>query len=147
MACLSFIIFSGLFDTRTLYIYEEHCSGFLILGQYHIINHMHFFCPFQSMQEALKFSDADMNMHDWLERDVKIPGVILHDRLMTEALQGNLPIKTEHSYSLNSDGDSMPDSPRSLQNKIDGKWALVHCMRSFITKLTTCGTKNPFIIR
>lgn len=59
-------------------------------------------------------------MHEWfLERDVKMPQVILHDKLMTDALLGNLPIKTEHSYSLNSDGDSMPDSPGSLQNKME----------------------------
>lgn len=30
-------------------------------------------------------------------------------------------LQTEHSYSLNSDGDSVPDSPNSLQSKIDGK--------------------------
>lgn len=63
-----------------------------------------------------------MLMNEWfLDRDVKMPQVILHDKLMTDALLGNLPIKTEHSYSLNSDGDSMPDSPGSLQNKIEGK--------------------------
>lgn len=62
-----------------------------------------------------------MLMNEWfLDRDVKMPQVILHDKLMTDALLGNLPIKTEHSYSLNSDGDSMPDSPGSLQNKIEG---------------------------
>lgn len=61
-------------------------------------------------------------MHDWfLERDMKLPGVILHDKLMTDALLGTLPIKTEHSYSLNSDGDSLPNSPHSMHNKMDGK--------------------------
>lgn len=60
-------------------------------------------------------------MNEWfLERDVKMPQVILHDKLMTDALLGTLPIKTEHSYSMNSDGDSMPESPSSLQNKIEG---------------------------
>lgn len=74
------------------------------------------------MQEALNLS-PDTDMQDWfLERDSKIPGVVYHDKLISDALLGNLPIKTEHSYSLNSDGDSIPDSPRSLQNKIDGKW-------------------------
>lgn len=73
------------------------------------------------MQEALKLS-SDADMHDWfLERDVKMPQVILNDKLMTDALLGTLPIKTEHSYSLNSDGDSIPDSPISLQNKMEGK--------------------------
>lgn len=71
------------------------------------------------MQDTLKLGDPDIPL-DWFDRDIKMPGVILHDKLMTEALLGTLPIKTEHSYSLNSDGDSIPDSPRSLQNKIDG---------------------------
>lgn len=63
-------------------------------------------------------------MPDWfLERDIKmIPTVILNDKLISDALfNGTLPIKSEHSYSLNSDGDSLPDSPRSLQPKMDGK--------------------------
>lgn len=61
-------------------------------------------------------------MHDWFyERDVKDPAVILHDKLISDALlNGTGPIKTEHSYSLNSDGDSLPDSPKSLQAKMDG---------------------------
>lgn len=71
------------------------------------------------MQETQLTSDT--YMHDWFpERDVKMPQVILHDKLMTDALLG-IPIKTEHSYSLNSDGDSMPESPRSLKNKMEGK--------------------------
>lgn len=62
-------------------------------------------------------------MHDWFyERDVKDPAVILHDKLISDALlNGTGPIKTEHSYSLNSDGDSLPDSPKSLQAKMDGR--------------------------
>lgn len=70
------------------------------------------------MQEALKMTDnQDL---DWplLDRDFK-SGVIYHDKLISDALFGQ-PIKTEHSYSLNSDGDSIPDSPRSHHNKIDG---------------------------
>jgi len=43
--------------------------------------------------------------------DHKIQHVILNDKLMTDALLGTIPIKAEHSYSLTSDGDSMPDSP------------------------------------
>ncbi|KAK9721975.1 Basic region leucine zipper [Popillia japonica] len=42
-----------------------------------------------------------------------MPTVILHDKLMTDAALGTRPIKTEHSYSLASDGDSLPDSPIS----------------------------------
>lgn len=73
------------------------------------------------MQEALTLP-SDTDMHDWImEHDVKLPKVILHDKLMTDAALGSMPIKSEHSYSLNSDGDSMPDSPGSLQNKMDGK--------------------------
>lgn len=62
-------------------------------------------------------------MHDWfLERDVKDAAVILNDKLISDALlNGTLPIKSEHSYSLNSDGDSLPDSPHSLHTKMDGK--------------------------
>lgn len=73
------------------------------------------------MEEALKLStDADMVEWSFLDRDSKST-VIYQDKLMTDALFGCQPIKTEHSYSLNSDGDSIPESPRSLQNKIDGK--------------------------
>lgn len=70
--------------------------------------------------ESLKIS-SDHDMHDWFyDRDVKDPAVILHDKLISDALlNGTGPIKTEHSYSLNSDGDSLPDSPKSLQAKID----------------------------
>lgn len=56
---------------------------------------------------------------EWTYMEAKdIPGVILHDRLMTDAALGTRPIKTEHSYSLASDGDSLPDSPISHQ-KVD----------------------------
>lgn len=67
-------------------------------------------------------TDSDMN--DWfLERDVKDATVILNDKLISDALlNGTLPIKSEHSYSLNSDGDSLPDSPGSLHTKMDGKF-------------------------
>uniref|UniRef100_A0A1A9VKV5 BZIP domain-containing protein n=1 Tax=Glossina austeni TaxID=7395 RepID=A0A1A9VKV5_GLOAU len=60
-------------------------------------------------------------MNDWfLERDVKDATVILNDKLISDALlNGTLPIKSEHSYSLNSDGDSLPDSPGSLHTKMD----------------------------
>ncbi|XP_067613047.1 cyclic AMP response element-binding protein A-like isoform X2 [Eurosta solidaginis] len=70
--------------------------------------------------ESLKISN-DSDLHDWfMERDMKDPAVmILNDKLMSDALFNLQPIKSEHSYSLNSDGDSLPDSPRSLQTKMD----------------------------
>ncbi|XP_045533913.1 cyclic AMP response element-binding protein A isoform X1 [Papilio machaon] len=65
------------------------------------------------MQDVL---DEDSDMSDWLvEREAK-SGVVLHDRLMTDAL-GAVPIKTEHSYSLHSDGESAPPSPH--HTKVD----------------------------
>lgn len=71
------------------------------------------------MQDVLRGSDSDMVV-EWslLDRDPVLPGVVLHDRLMTDAALGNLPIKTEHSYSLASDGDSLPDSPTLSHTKI-----------------------------
>ncbi|XP_031630287.1 cyclic AMP response element-binding protein A isoform X2 [Contarinia nasturtii] len=71
--------------------------------------------------EALNISTDDAEM-DWpiFDREsIKTNHVIYQDKLISDALFGCQPIKTEHSYSLNSDGDSIPDSPRSLQNKID----------------------------
>ncbi|XP_075160350.1 cyclic-AMP response element binding protein A isoform X2 [Haematobia irritans] len=70
--------------------------------------------------DSLKLS-TDSDMHDWfLERDVKDAAVILNDKLISDALlNGTLPIKSEHSYSLNSDGDSLPESPHSLHTKMD----------------------------
>jgi cyclic AMP-responsive element-binding protein 3 len=60
--------------------------------------------------------DTDADNH-------KIPHVILNDKLMTEALFGTVvPIKAEHSYSLTSDGDSMPDSP-SDASKLEGNFS------------------------
>lgn len=76
------------------------------------------------MNESLKLTSSDIS--DWFmecEADAvtpKIPHVILNDKLMTDALFGNIPIKTEHSYSLTSDGDSMPDSP-SDTSKLEGE--------------------------
>ncbi|ALC44709.1 CrebA [Drosophila busckii] len=69
--------------------------------------------------ESLKIG-SDHDMQDWLyDREFKEP-TVLHDKLISDALlNGTGPIKTEHSYSLNSDGDSLPDSPKSLQAKID----------------------------
>lgn len=70
------------------------------------------------MHEVLKLnSSGDLTVEWLLEKD--LPGIIIHDKLMTDAALGTRPIKTEHSYSLNSDGDSLPDSPIS-NNKMDG---------------------------
>ncbi|GFG33324.1 hypothetical protein Cfor_09978, partial [Coptotermes formosanus] len=74
-----------------------------------------------AISEAFKMAtDPDL---EWTATilDVK-PQVILHDRLMTDAALGTVPIKSEHSYSLTSDGDSIPDSPLSLDNKMDGEY-------------------------
>lgn len=98
------------------------------------------------MQAMQDLTATDTDMHDWfLERDVKMPQVILHDKLMTDALLGTLPIKTEHSYSLNSDGDSMPDSPNSLQNKMEGNHNIINVItgffiiRTYITNISMYG--------
>lgn len=67
--------------------------------------------------------DEDSEMTDWLiERDSK-SGVVLHDRLMTDAALGAAPIKTEHSYSLHSDVESAPPSPH--HTKVDGEFGLI----------------------
>ncbi|XP_044262185.1 cyclic AMP response element-binding protein A-like isoform X2 [Tribolium madens] len=69
-----------------------------------------------TMQEVLRLNAAgDV---EWSYMDKDLPGVIIHDRLMTDAALGTRPIKTEHSYSLASDGDSLPDSPIS-HNKLE----------------------------
>ena len=74
------------------------------------------------MNDSLRLTPSDVT--DWFiddntAGDHKIPHVILNDKLMTDALLGTIPIKTEHSYSLTSDGDSMPDSPSD--GKIEGE--------------------------
>ncbi|XP_019865565.2 cyclic AMP response element-binding protein A isoform X2 [Aethina tumida] len=66
--------------------------------------------------EVLRLQSSDMT--EWSYLDRVMPGVVLHDRLMTDAALGTRPIKTEHSYSLASDGDSLPDSPIPHQ-KVD----------------------------
>lgn len=73
------------------------------------------------MQDALNLSTDDGM--DWQCVNDAKSTVIYQDKLISDALFGCQPIKTEHSYSLNSDGDSIPDSPRSLQNKIDGMFS------------------------
>ncbi|KAL7733019.1 hypothetical protein ACLKA6_002823 [Drosophila palustris] len=94
--------------------------------------------------ESLKIS-SDHDMHDWFyDRDVKDPAVILHDKLISDALlNGTGPIKTEHSYSLNSDGDSLPDSPKSLQAKIDDMDDECYSGNGRITIDPKCLTLHP----
>lgn len=68
------------------------------------------------MQDGL---DDEAEMQEWFSKETK-SAVVLHDRLMTDAALGALPIKTEHSYSLNSDGDSAPPSPAGMHSRVDG---------------------------
>lgn len=83
------------------------------------------FSTFQAMQEVLKMQTGDMTI-EWTYMDSKdLPAVVLHDRLMTDAALGTRPIKTEHSYSLASDGDSLPESPIP-HHKVDGKRRIFH---------------------
>lgn len=74
------------------------------------------------IQDPLPLSHDD-DFDDWCGTEPKMSHVILHDKLMTDALCATVPVKTEHSYSLNSDGDSIPDSlDGSLDgNKMDGR--------------------------
>ncbi|XP_017768710.1 PREDICTED: cyclic AMP response element-binding protein A-like isoform X2 [Nicrophorus vespilloides] len=65
------------------------------------------------MQDVMRLNGSIVNdlAAEWSFLE-KLP-VVLHDKLMTDAVLGNRPIKTEHSYSLTSDGDSLPESPIS----------------------------------
>lgn len=60
---------------------------------------------------AMEVLDEDAEISDWLTERESKSGVVLHDRLMTDAALGAVPIKTEHSYSLHSDVESLPASP------------------------------------
>ena len=72
------------------------------------------------MTEVFKVAvDDDWNPTTGL-LDVK-PQVILHDRLMTDAALGNIPIKTEHSYCSLTTSSSEVDSPPNSPLKMDGK--------------------------
>lgn len=72
------------------------------------------------MHEVLRTENSPDMVVEWslLDRDPMLPTVVLHDRLMTDAALGNLPIKTEHSYSLSSDGESLQDSDNLAHTKI-----------------------------
>lgn len=98
------------------------------------------------MQDSLHFdSDVEMNqLYTTMDFpfDSKLPGVVYQDKLISDALLSNVPIKSEHSYSLNSDGDSTTDSPHSLQNKIEGNliyatFFLIYFILYFIFFLTS----------
>lgn len=73
------------------------------------------------MQDGL---DDEAEMQEWFSKETK-SAVVLHDRLMTDAALGALPIKTEHSYSLNSDGDSAPPSPAGMHSRVDGLYFFI----------------------
>ncbi|XP_045483005.1 cyclic AMP response element-binding protein A-like isoform X4 [Harmonia axyridis] len=73
----------------------------------------------KTMQDVLRLhSSGDLSI-EWSHCDKEIPGVIIHDKLMTESAFGHAtllrPIKNEHSYSLNSEGGSLPNSPQSYK--------------------------------
>lgn len=74
------------------------------------------------MTEVFKVAaDDDWNPTTGL-LDVK-PPVILHDRLMTDAALGTIPIKAEHSYcsltTSSSEVDSPPNSPLKMDDMDD----------------------------
>lgn len=71
-----------------------------------------------------EFWDATLDpseLSEWnlFEKELPNSEVILQDRLMSDTVLEPRPIKSEHSYSLASDGDSLPDSPISSNTKID----------------------------
>lgn len=70
-----------------------------------------------TMHDVLRLNGNDLTT-EWNFLDKELPAVVLHDKLMTDAVLGTRPIKTEHSYSLASDGDSLPESPIS-NNRMD----------------------------
>lgn len=92
------------------------------------------------MQDVLRVNAAGDLTVEWnfLEKDAP---VVLHDRLMTDAVLGTRPIKTEHSYSLTSDGDSLPDSPLS-SHKMDGKYNNYTINKLTRNKLVQCCRKK-----
>lgn len=93
----------------------------------------------QTMQDVLRVNAAGDLTVEWnfLEKD--LPGVVLHDKLMTDAALGTRPIKTEHSYSLTSDGDSLPDSPIS-SHKMDGNLIILLLIVLGLLIYTAIGT-------
>lgn len=67
-----------------------------------------------TMQDVLRLNSSSDLTVEWNYMNQSLPpavGVVLYDRLMTDAALGTRPIKTEHSYSLSTDGDSLPNSP------------------------------------
>ncbi|KAL5290235.1 CREB3L2 family protein [Megaselia abdita] len=91
--------------------------------------------------DTLKLS-TDADMPEWfLERDVKST-VILNDKLISDALLGNLPIKTEHSYSLstNSTTDNMPDLPTTKMDDMEDE-----CYPAISMRTATSNTRRSLI--
>ena len=91
----------------------------------------------QTVSDALRQPDIDQQhpveslMSGNGSNNNLFDGLIRHDRLLTDSLVGLLPnsalqdssstmmpvVKTEHSYSMaGSDGDSIPDSPLSVND-------------------------------
>lgn len=87
------------------------------------LNLIEFILSLQEAQDALKYS-TDASMPDYISIEETKMAIMHEDIFMSETLleQGiTAPIKTEHSYSLTSDGDSIPESPRSLNAKMEGE--------------------------
>lgn len=59
----------------------------------------------------------DGDLSDWNSPFMSARHVVVNDRLMTDAVLGQAPIKTEHSYSLACEG-YRPDSPSCIK-KVD----------------------------
>ncbi|XP_050296155.1 cyclic AMP response element-binding protein A isoform X2 [Anthonomus grandis grandis] len=71
------------------------------------------------MPDVLRLHSGE-NGDEWSFIEAKdIPGIILHDRLMTDAALGTRPIKAEHSYSLSTDIDSQPETSKQAHSKVD----------------------------
>ncbi|XP_037959460.1 cyclic AMP response element-binding protein A [Teleopsis dalmanni] len=66
--------------------------------------------------ETLKIS-SEHNISDWFaDKDIKDT---FYDKLISDALLNGIPIKAEHSYSLNKEGISCSVVPKILLNKSD----------------------------
>lgn len=83
--------------------------------------------------------EAQDSLSDWAVRD---KGVVLHDRLMTDAALGHAPIKTEHSYSLSD--DSADSSPH--HGKVDGEYALLYFVYSAGVRNVIVKVETAFLI-
>jgi len=103
------------------------------------------------MNETLRLSSSDISewfpdCGDAVIGDHKIPQVILNDKLMTDAIFGTFPIKAEHSYSLTSDGDSMPDSPHDDDAKMEGKQTFADSWNLIVSALAKPQSTHSYYI-